>query len=339
MAPAGQYLRYSTVFDERASLRVLALAAALEATRPDGVREIYPGYGSVYVEWDDAVLADARPWIDAALAAPAPALGDPPEIEVPVRYGGLDTGEVAEATGLPPEEIARLHAAGAYRVWARATAGQPMLAGNDERLKVPRRKNPRGDVPALSVAVTGGQTTICPLLLPGGWSVIGTALRNVYDPHDEDPFLFALGDRVRFVARDGDPPDAPSVRELLPTDPRLPALRVEEAGAYDLVLDAGRLNQAHHGMAQAGPLDGPAADLANQLCDNAPGTTLIESALKGPAFVALRDLWVGGAGRGLALHVDEERVGQATTLVRQGQRLALVATGRGVRGYLAVSGG
>src|SRR3954451_18553035 len=116
MAPAGQYLRYSTVFDERASLRVLALAAALDASRPDGVREIYPGYGSVYVEWDDAVLPDAKPWIDAALAAPAAGLGEPREIEIPVRYGGLDTDDVAAATGLGAEEIARVHAAGGYRV-------------------------------------------------------------------------------------------------------------------------------------------------------------------------------------------------------------------------------
>ncbi len=339
MAPVGQYLRYATEFAEAASLRVLALAAALQATRPDGVREIYPGYGSVYVEWDDAVLPDARPWIDAALAAPASELDDPREIEVPVRYGGLDTDDVARTTGLAPEEIAHLHAAGAYRVWARATAGQPMLAGNDERLRVPRRDVPRGDVPALSVAITGGQTTIYPLLLPGGWSVIGTALENVYDPHRDDPFLFGLGDRVRFVAADGEPPGSPEVRELLPAEPRLPALRVEEAGTYDLVLDGGRLNQAHHGMAQSGPLDPPAADLANALCDNPPGTVLIESALKGPVLLALRDLWVGAAGRGLALEVDGEPAIQATTAVRAGQRLELVATGQGVRGYLALAGG
>ena len=60
MAPVGQYLRYSTVFDERANLRVLALAATLDATRPDGVREIYPGYGSVYVEWEDRTLSNER---------------------------------------------------------------------------------------------------------------------------------------------------------------------------------------------------------------------------------------------------------------------------------------
>ena len=60
MAPVGQYLRYSTVFDEQANLRVLALAAALASTKPEGVREIYPGYGSVYVEWDDARLSNDR---------------------------------------------------------------------------------------------------------------------------------------------------------------------------------------------------------------------------------------------------------------------------------------
>src|SRR4051794_41296295 len=122
MAPVGQYLRYSTVFDERASLRVLALAAALDASRPDGVREIYPGYGSVYVEWDDAVLPDAKPWIDAALAAPETGLGEPREGEVPVRYGGVDTDPLAEATRLGAEGIARLHAARSYTVRGPATA-------------------------------------------------------------------------------------------------------------------------------------------------------------------------------------------------------------------------
>jgi KipI family sensor histidine kinase inhibitor len=341
MAPVGQYLRYATRFDEQASLRVLALAAALAASRPAGVREIYPGYGSVYVEWDDGVLPNARAtdWIDAAIAAPGDALEEPAEVDVPVRYGGLDTAEVAEATGLDPARIASIHSGALYRVCARATAGQPMLGGTDSRLHMPRRPVPRADVPALAVAVAGAQSTIYPLRLPGGWNVVGTSLVNVYDPHRDEPFLFHLGGRVRFHASEGEPPPTPERRELLPATPQLPALRVEEPGAYDLVLDGGRLNQAHHGMAQNGPLDAPAARLANALCDNPPGTTLIESALTGPTLVALRPLFLGAAGRGLRLEVDGEPVGQVTTAVEKGQRLALRPTGRGVRGYLAVAGG
>jgi KipI family sensor histidine kinase inhibitor len=341
MAPVGQYLRYSTVFDERANLRVLALAATLNATRPAGVREIYPGYGSVYVEWEDRTLSNERAtaWIDAALDADHDDLGAPAEITVPVAYGGLDTDEVAEDTGLSPEEIRELHTAAVYRVCARATVGQPMMASTDERLRVRRRKVPRTDVPALAVAIANEQATIYPVLMPGGWNVIGTALENVYDPHRDDPFLFGLGDRVRFEAKEGAPPKTPERRILLPGTPRIPALAVEEPGALDLVLDEGRLNQAHHGMAQSGPLDARAADLANRLCGNAPGTTLIESTLHGPTFTALRDLVVGAAGRGFVLEVDGEPAGQRTTHVREGRRLRLVSTGEGVRGYLAVAGG
>jgi KipI family sensor histidine kinase inhibitor len=341
MAPVGQYLRYSTVFDEQANLRVLALAATLDATRPEGVREIYPGYGSVYVEWEDKVLSNERAtqWIDEALSAKHDDLKDPTHTTVPVRYGGLDTDEVAEATGLEPDEIAKLHAAAEYRVCARATVGQPMMASTDERLRVPRRKVPRTDVPALAVAVANEQATIYPVLMPGGWNVIGTALENVYDPHREDPFLFELGDIVRFEPADGEQPATPDRLELLPEAPRSPALRVDEPGALDLVLDGGRLNQAHHGMAQSGPLDPRAARLANALAGNPPGTTLIESTLNGPKLTALTELVVGAAGRGFTLEVDGEPVGQRTTAVRSGQRLQLRATGNGVRGYLAVAGG
>ena len=92
-------------------------------------------------------------------------------------------------------------------------------------------------------------------------------------------------------------------------------------------------------MAQSGPLDAPSARLANALCGNAPGATLIECTLTGPLLVALRPLVVGAAGRGMSLEVDGEPVGQATTAVATGQQLRLRPTGRGVRAYLAVAGG
>jgi len=341
MAPVGQYLRFATVFDLQANRRVRVLAAALRASMPDGVREIYPGFGSVYVEWDDAQLSNdrARAWVDAALDAPEAELDDPRRITVPVAYGGLDTDDVAAGTGLGPEEIARQHAAGEYLVCASASVGQPMMAGNDPSLRLPRRSTPRADVPALAVAIANDQSTIYPAKMPGGWNVIGTALVNVYDPHRAEPFAFRLGDRVRFEPRPDTPPAPPERWPLLAPEPRLPAFRVEDAGPLDLLLDGGRLNQAHHGMAQSGPLDLPGAWLANRLAGNRPGTTLIESTLSGPTLVALRDVVIGAAGRGMRLFVDEAPAPLITTLVRKGQRVSLRSAGVGVRGYLAVAGG
>ena len=124
------------------------------------------------------------------------------------------------------------------------------------------------------------------------------------------------------------PRSRPSAASCCPRRRSTPALRVEEPGALDLVLDGGRLNQAHHGMAQAGPLDARAARLANALCGNAPGTTLIESTLNGPTLPALRDVVVGAAGPRLrAATSTASPAGQRTTRVRTGQTLALEATG------------
>jgi KipI family sensor histidine kinase inhibitor len=309
--------------------------------KPRGVREIYPGYSSVYVEWNDEVLSRsaATAWIDRAIAAPPPD-ARPRDITVGVSYGGCDTEGVAAATGLDRAVIAALHGATTYRVYAMgATPGQPLLGQTDPRLAVPRHAIPRLAVLPLSVAIANRQSTIYPVRMPGGWNVIGTALENVYDPNRDDPFLLRHGDRLHFQPMNGDPPAEPPRLELLPPEAQHPALVVEEPGALDLLVDGGRIGHSHVGMAESGPLDANAARLANALCDNPPGTTVLESTLTGPLFVALRSLTVGAAGAGNRLEIDGRPVGMATTNVGPGQRLRMRPTGQGVRGYLAVSGG
>ncbi|HEY6961634.1 MAG TPA: carboxyltransferase domain-containing protein [Gaiellaceae bacterium] len=340
MPAVGQYLRVARTYDPAACSRILTIAAALRRLAPDGVREICAAPGSVYVEWDDERLpsASAARWIDAAIEEPGADDEPARTVEVPVRYGGPDTEEAASMLGLDARELASIHAGGEYRVFSTATAGQPIMGGADARLELPRRPVPRASVPERAVGIQGRFSTVY-AAGPGGWNLIGTALVNVFDPHRDDPFTFHHGDVVRFHASDAPDPPAPARRELLPREPARPALRVEAAGALDLVLDAGRLNQAHHGLAQTGPLDPPAARLANALCGNAPGTPCIESTLTGPTLVALRDLVVGAAGRGLALEVDGERVACESIFVTSGATLRLRPTGEGVRGYLAIAGG
>jgi KipI family sensor histidine kinase inhibitor len=341
VAAVGQYLRVARTYDPAACDRILGLAASLRAAAPAGVREICPAPGSVYVEWDDDALspAAAERWVEEAIAAPPATDTTRGAVEVPVRYGGADTGEVASRLGLDERDVAALHSAAEYRVCSTATAGQPIMGGTDPRIEVPRRRVPRAAVAARAVGIQGRFSTVYPSVVPGGWNLIGTALLNVFDPQREDPFAFHHGDVVRFVPSDRPEPPAPERRDLLPSSPRHPALRVDAPGALDLVLDAGRLNQAHHGLAQSGPVDPPAARLANALCGNEPGAPCIESTLVGPTLTALRDLVVGAAGLGMTLELDGAPCACETTFVRRGATLRLRSTGRGVRGYLAVAGG
>ena len=141
---------------------------------------------------------------------------------------------------------------------------------------------------------------------------------------------------MRFVPQEGETPPLPGIRELWPSDPRLPALRVETPGLQDLLLDAGRFRQAHFGLARSGPLDERSARFANRLVGNPPGTPLLELTLKGPVLTALRDVVLAVAGFGM------RPVGwpmQESFLLRSGETLSFTSSQTGARAYLAVSGG
>ncbi len=79
--------------------------------------------------------------------------------------------------------------------------GFAYLLGGDERLRVPRREEPRTRVPAGSVAVAGEYSGIYPRESPGGWRLLGRTDAVLFDATRASPALLAAGDRVRFVAR------------------------------------------------------------------------------------------------------------------------------------------
>ncbi len=65
---------------------------------------------------------------------------------------------------------------------------------------IPRRATPRTKLPAGSVAIAIGQTTVYPYETPGGWHIVVRTPVTVFDPSREAASLFAPGDRVRFHA-------------------------------------------------------------------------------------------------------------------------------------------
>jgi len=127
--------------------------------------------------------------------------------EIPVEYGGAagpDFDAVCATLGMTAEEFIARHTAGECTVAMLGfTPGFAYLDGMDVELAVPRRNLPRSDVPAGSVGIAGQRTGIYSLRGPGGWQVVGRTSRQLFDPNAPDPFLFAPGDRVRFVAVDG----------------------------------------------------------------------------------------------------------------------------------------
>ena len=125
-------------------------------------------------------------------------------IEIPVVYGGdygPDLEGLSIATGLPPGEIINLHTSRAYKVdMIGFTPGFAFIGGLDERLRVPRRPEPRQRVPAGSVGIADGRTGLYAIASPGGWTLIGRTPIQLFDPNADTPFVLQPGMRVRFRA-------------------------------------------------------------------------------------------------------------------------------------------
>jgi KipI family sensor histidine kinase inhibitor len=208
IVPLGESALLVTLGDRvsrEIAARVHAATLALRAAAIPGVEEIVPAYASIGVYFDRARLSasEATHAIATVIAvmrdadverAPARV------IEIPTRYDGADLDDVARATGLTTGEVIARHAARTYTVYALGFApGFAYLGDLDPALVLPRRATPRTRVPAGSVAIAAAQTAVYPAATPGGWHLIGTTSRTMFDARRDPPALLAAGDEVRFV--------------------------------------------------------------------------------------------------------------------------------------------
>jgi biotin-dependent carboxylase-like uncharacterized protein len=123
------------------------------------------------------------------------------------------------------------------------------------------------------------------------------------------------------------------------------SLLVIEPGLSTTVQDAGRPGYRGWGVPPGGAFDRSSADLANALLGNDPAAAVLELTLVGGSYEAEAPLALALAGASMEARVRRE-VGADRRLsvpqsfpMRPGERLVLRPTARGLRTYLAVSGG
>ncbi len=190
--------------DPQINRRVHMLAAALALDPLPGICETVPGYASLTIHYDPLALTHTQvaDWLTAHLHLSAAAASRPLKlIEVPVIYDGPDLASVAETCRLSPAKIICQHTSTLYTVYMMGfTPGFPYLGILPESIRVPRLAAPRSHVQAGAVAIAGMQTGIYPVDSPGGWQLIGRTALTLFDPARAQPFLFAPGDQVQFIA-------------------------------------------------------------------------------------------------------------------------------------------
>lgn len=179
-------------------------AAAVRAREIRGVTEVVLAYRSaaVFADPDLASLDD----LEQTLGALEPEGSGPVEgklIEIPVLYDGPDLQAVASRLSLDRDAVVALHTASVYDVFAIGfIQGFPYAGYLPLPLSgLPRRDEPRLEVPAGAVAIAGRQTGVYPRACPGGWHLLGRTPLRIADS-DEGHFPIRAGDRIRFRSID-----------------------------------------------------------------------------------------------------------------------------------------
>lgn len=184
--------------------RVRALDAALAATPFAGFLEAVPAYASLLVRFDpletDHGQAEAALRVLLDRGGVAPHAGTLREVAVCYDEGlAPDLAEVARATGLTPEAVVAAHLAGGYAVAMYGFApGYAYLTGVPAAIRLPRKPAAVRGVPAGSVIIAGAQCLVTTITMPTGWWVIGRSPTRILTGDADRPFLFDVGDPVRF---------------------------------------------------------------------------------------------------------------------------------------------
>jgi KipI family sensor histidine kinase inhibitor len=183
--------------------RIWALVA--EAERWQEVREAVPGMNNIMLSFVRAPrsIDEIARRLQAAWASVAPLELQGRLIHLPVTYGGEDgphAADVVAHTGLSIDDVAQIHSAPIYHVFALGShPGYCYLGGMDQRIATPRRKTPALKIPGGAVSIGGSQTGVSASPGPSGWNTIGSTTMCFFDPTLDPPALFRPGDRIRFT--------------------------------------------------------------------------------------------------------------------------------------------
>lgn len=197
-------VEFGSTIDTETHARVLHLDRMLTTRPPSGFREAVPAYVNLLVEFDPLTTdhnAIAQALRDL-IALPHVAATASTQHEIAVCYDddlAPDLADVASRTGLSTESVIAAHLAGDYSVFLYGFApGYAYLGGVPPGLQLPRKETARRDVAAGSVIIAGPQCIVTTLTMPTGWWILGRSPTKILRNDPARPFLFDVGDRIRF---------------------------------------------------------------------------------------------------------------------------------------------
>ena len=187
------------------------IQSAISADTIHGITETVPTFRSLSIIYDsgivhpDELIQQLRTLASDGIAGNTGSSAAR-QWRLPVLYGteqGPDLAEVSRLTGLGSEEIIELHVNSKLVAYMLGfLPGYAFLGDTPDALHLPRRTEPRLQVPAGSVAIAMQLTGIYPWDSPGGWHILGNCPVPMFDASMSPPALLTAGDTVSFMRID-----------------------------------------------------------------------------------------------------------------------------------------
>jgi len=214
LGDAALTVEFSNSIDIENNNKALQLFYELKKAKIPHIKALVPGYSSLTIHYDVVALyrEDQTAFETMAVTIErftenkllSAAVGDNQLIRIPVCYKkdfAPDLHEVASLKNLSVEEIINIHTSKEYRVYMLGfVPGFAYMGEVDEKIAMPRRAQPRLQVHAGSVGITGKQTGVYPLETPGGWQIIGRTPMKLFDKVEANPALLQPGNRIQFYS-------------------------------------------------------------------------------------------------------------------------------------------
>ena len=184
---------------------IRSLVRAIKDENIEGVIEFVPAYNEIVIYYNPLKLnyiglLDKLKFIVRNINISE--IIKPDLIHIPVCYENEfspDIEIVAKKNNLTVKEVIQIHSSVDYLVYMLGfTPGFCYLGGMSEKIKTPRKENPREKIEAGSVGIAGNQTGIYPIDSPGGWQLIGKTPLKLFDSDRNPEFLIEAGNYIRF---------------------------------------------------------------------------------------------------------------------------------------------
>lgn len=179
------------------------LQSGLLARRNGGVIDVVASYETVFVSFDPAQTDHTA--VADLIASCADRLEDrkrPGLFRVPAVYGGErgpDLSTVAHELAIEPADLVELHTSSPWTVRFRGSpVASPMMDGPTMPASIARNPAPRTRVAPGSIAVSGQQCFIYPVVSPGGWRLIGQTPMQLFDLAVDGLVPYRPGDQLHF---------------------------------------------------------------------------------------------------------------------------------------------